>query len=375
MNPYLSWAVLLTVAGGLGYYYTNGSQSKAKAAVKPVVEKTQSASALKKPKRKVRKTPELSAKPNEKLDEKHDLGPRTDADEEPDEEIDRAEMAKRFAAVKNDTPLTVSSNGINSQKKKKAAAASKLESGSTTGADADDDLSPNGSPVINATVPAAGYVSDMLESPAATASVLRVTGSAQPEAKKQKPQSFKPVETKKQRQQRQKNEARKLQVQEAEEERRRLLEKQLHLAREAERRDAARTAPVPAPNPWTNGTSKPAQNAKVDLLDTFDRGSLPAPATSDSGHLAQGLPSEEEQIRLLGATSESDWTTVSTKKIKKKGGKVDGSVSASETESQTAAPAPTVSKPVELPQVSQVYIPDILRSGGKRHPLDSDWAA
>ncbi|KAJ5578228.1 uncharacterized protein N7459_007192 [Penicillium hispanicum] len=381
MNPYLSWAILLVVAGGLGWYYTNGSNQKAKTVVRSAAEKTEATIAPKKPKRKT-KAPEPA--PAKKPEVQTVVSPPTTEDEKPDEEIDRKEMARRLAGIKNGTSQ-VTAPSSKSQKKKQKKTTAQLESGShassTTGADADDDLSPAASPQVNATVPSAGYVSDMLEAPAPGASVLRVTGNVESEPKKQKVQSFKQVETKKQRQQRLKNEARKQQVQEAEEQRRKLLEKQMHAARESERREASRSQP-PTTNAWqaksaTNGVNgapraAPAPaSAPVQLLDTFE----PAPAAPAQKKWDQGLPSEEEQLRLLGASKGDDeWTTVSTKKPKKKGGKAEESVS--ETSASESQPAPVASMPVE-PRVSvtPTYIPDILRSREKGHPLDSDWAA
>lgn len=384
MNPYLSWAILLVVAGGLGWYYTNGSSPKAKTAVRTAVEKTEAVVAPKKQKRKpkapepaVAKTPEV----------KTVVSPPTTEDEQPDEDVDRKEMARRLAAIKNG--ISPAAAPTSKSQKKKAKKAIQLESGShassTTGADADDDLSPAASPEVNATVPSAGYVSDMLEAPAPGASVLRVTGNIESEPKKQKAQNFKQVETKKQRQNRLKNEARKQQVQEAEEQRRKLLEKQLHTARESERQEAARSKP-PTSNAWqtqgakttVNGSSQAASTsaapaaAPVQLLDTFE----PPAAAPVQKKWDQNLPSEEEQLRILEASNvDDDWTTVSSKKLsKKKGGKTDESVSeASASESQ---PAPAAPAPVEpRVTVTPTYLPDILRSREKGHPLDSDWAA
>ncbi|GKZ69815.1 hypothetical protein AnigIFM50267_005045 [Aspergillus niger] len=395
MNPYISWALLLVVAGGLGWYY-NGPNPKHKTPIKPVVEKTEPAPAAKKPKRKTKKSPEPTPAPSKPVEEKPAVQPAVSKSDEADEEIDKKEMAKRFAAVKNGTPVqssgSASAGGSKSQKKKKTKAA-QVENGersasrvstrtsSTTGADADDDLSPAGSPMVNATTGSAGYVSDMLEEPAPGASVLRVTGAVSSDApKKQKPQSFKQVETKKQRQQRLKNEARKQQVQEAEEQRRKLLEKQLHMAREAERREAGIKPSPPPTNAWqtkaapavTNGTPKAAPTQKVELLDTFES-ETPVAQVAPKKEWDSGLPSEEEQMRILGV--QDQWTTVSSKKTKKKGGKTDESeASAPESQPAPVAAAPT---PVEQPKVkvTPTYLPDILRSDVKGHPLDSDWAA
>ncbi|KAL3470618.1 hypothetical protein BJX99DRAFT_44810 [Aspergillus californicus] len=401
MSPYISWAIVLVVAGSLGWYY-NESNTKAKGTAKPILEKAAEViPAAKKPKRKVKKSPEPSPAP---ASEKPAFDFKVSENDVPDEEIDRKEMAKRFAAVKNGTSSSQFANGESkSQKKKKSkAAARQLETtngersasgvstrtSSTTGADADDDLSSTDSPQINASVPNAGYVSDMLEAPAPAASVLRVTGSVNAEQKKKpKAQNFKEVETKKQRQNRLKNEARKEQVQEAEQQRRKLLEKQLHSARESERREAAKSTSAPQTNAWQkkeapNGVAQApqvpqapqvAQSFKSELLDTFE------PAVSSAKSAAtpewnQGLPSEEEQIRILGAGNGDDaWTTVGTKKpTKRKGGKAEES----ETSASESQPAPTVPAPVERKvKVTPTYLPDVLRSDKKGHPLDSDWAA
>ncbi|CAI7628092.1 unnamed protein product [Penicillium glandicola] len=391
MNPYISWAILLVVAGGLGWYYTNGTTPKANV-IRAAAEKTEATVAPKKSKRKSKPAPEPVAK---KSEVKTVVSPPTTEDEKPDEEIDRKEMARRMAGLKTNAPAQPAPTKpapTKSQKKNKKKAAqldaSDTRASSTTGAEADDDLSPAASPSVNATVPSAGYISDMLEAPAPGASVLRVTGNVENQPKKQKVQAFKEVETKKQRQQRLKNEARKQQVQEAEVERKKLLEKQLHTARESERREAARST-APAANAWqtkentaplktnvVNGESRPATTvpataASQTLLDTFESPAAPAPTK-----WAQNLPSEEEQMRLLGATNGDDeWTTVSKskKQPKKKGGKTDESVSetsASENQS-TAAPTPVEPRVTVTP----TYLPDILRSREKGHPLDSDWAA
>ncbi|KAJ5482010.1 hypothetical protein N7475_000822 [Penicillium sp. IBT 31633x] len=385
MNPYISWAILLVVAGGLGWYYTNGNGTTPKAnVIRSAVEKAETTVAPKKSKRKSKPASEpVTAK---KSEVKTVVSPPTTEDEKPDEDIDRKEMARRMAGIKTNAPAQPAPPTKSQKKNKKAAqlSASDTRASSTTGAEADDDLSPAASPPVNATVPSAGYVSDMLEAPTPAASVLRVTGNVENQPKKQKVQAFKEVETKKQRQQRLKNEARKQQVQEAEVERKKLLEKQLHTAREAERREAARST-KPAANAWqtneapavktaeTNGGSRPAAAApSLDLLDTFESPAVPAPTK-----WAQNLPSEEEQMRLLGAANGDDeWTTVSKskKQPKKKGGKTDESVSetsASENQSASAAPVPAEPRVTVTP----TYLPDILRSREKGHPLDSDWAA
>lgn len=385
MNPYISWAILLVVAGGLGWYYTNGTTPKAKTVIRSTVEKTEAAVAPKKQKRKSK--PASESIPAKKSEAQTIVSDPTVEDEKPDEEIDRKEMARRMAGMKDGASVIPAPAPTKSQKKNKKKKATQLDTdtraSSTTGAEADDDSSPAPSPAINATVPSAGYVSDMLEAPAPGASVLRVTGNVESQPKKQKAQTFKEVETKKQRQNRLKNEARKQEVLKAEAERKRLLEKQLHTARELERQENARTK-APAANAWqkkeapatkANGASRPvpaAAPASSGLLDTFD-----SPSAPGDKEWQQNLPSEAEQLRHFGAANGDDqWTTVSKakKQPKKKGGKAEESVSetsGSENQSAPVAPAPVEPRVTVTP----TYLPDILRSQEKGHPLDSDWAA
>ncbi|KAI4179808.1 MAG: hypothetical protein L6R41_007626 [Letrouitia leprolyta] len=217
---------------------------------------------------------------------------------------------------------------------------------STTGADADDDLSPAGSPYIAATPTAiSGGVEDMLEPPAKGPSVLRLTGVE--EAKRQpKPQKAMPeVETKKQRQNRRKNEEKKAAKEEAERERRVLLEKQLRTAREADGRPARNgVASIPAKSAWNKPNAGPTTNQQVPsttqnevLLDTFEdyaantgNGRSDKPqgvAAADVQAWHNEVPSEEEQMRILDEMEGSGgWNTVA------KGGKSKKKPAASDIE-------------------------------------------
>ena len=407
MNPYLSWAIVFAVTGSLGWYYSSSNASKAKAKIPVMRTTTERAETPRNVKKQKRKSNKKSAEPSFNPTTETKEKPNSGAGPEPskaegygdDEEIDGKEFAKRFAAVKTGALAPPAEPGSKAQKKnrknktnggpatgERSASHVSTRASSTTGAEGDDDLSSNESPKVNGGPQKAGDVSDMLEAPTPKASVLRVTGSvesAEPK-KQQKKETFKPAETKKQRQQRLKNEERKAQVKEAEQERRKLLEKQLHTAREAERRGVKSTT-APTTNAWApketkitaptpNGTS--SQLPKVDLLDTFDeatpelRQEVPAPRKWDLS-----IPTEEEQMQMLGVSSESEWTTVSNKKTKKRGGKGDDSVS----ESGGSDTLPTPSVPLSVVEtevtVMQTYIPDILRSTVKGHPLDSDWVA
>lgn len=214
---------------------------------------------------------------------------------------------------------------------------------STTGADADDDLSLPVSPDLGAsatqaTTPSGFDVSDMLEAPAKGPSILRLTEPTNPQPVRQpKAQKIAPEpETKKQRQRRQKNEEQKAIREQAEKDRRILLEKQLRTAREAEGRPAKNglgTSKGPAVSAWDkssgpqNGASTGAESLSTSdsgpLLDTLDEDkSFLGPSTphvngeanEPTRHeeaLNRILPSEEEQMRLINQMENDDsWSTV-----------------------------------------------------------------
>ncbi|KAH8697435.1 hypothetical protein BGW36DRAFT_427396 [Talaromyces proteolyticus] len=377
MNPYVSWAIVLVVTGGLGFYYSNTTKPRGRTPVRAAPEKVEAAAPAPKHKKpKARKSPEPSSKQDEKP---ASPPPVYTADDEDD--ANNKEFAKRLAAAR--TGVTVGDTKTKPRKeiRSKVVAAAPESVGSelstrapsSNGGDADDDLSSTDNVVASA-----DDVSDMLEKPAPGASVLRLTGSVESKEKKQKPQAFKPVETKKQRQNRQKNEARKQANQEAEAERRKLREKQLHTAREHERQEAARQKPAAAPqNAWnkTNGavaTPAPATTANENLLDTFEPVAKPS---GSSGTWTNNLPPEEEQMRILGVSpGEEDWTTVPSKKEKtKKKAKADES--ANEASSFEAPATISESKPTEwVAPVAPAPVP-VPVPRGKNHPLDSDWAA
>ena len=234
MNPYMSWAILLTIVGGLGWYYTGGFNNKGKTtASKVIIEKGETALGSKKPKRKIKKSPDASghSTPAAKIEEEspNTPTPTVVADSKVNDDVDNKEFAMRLSKVKTGTPIVSATKNGPSKKERRAQKVTpgqpesgsnevpeshiSTRSSSTAGADADDDLSPITSPLM---APATGDVSDMLEKPGAGPSVLRLAGAVQGEQKKQKQQSFKPVETKKQRQQKAKNESKRLQVEEAE---------------------------------------------------------------------------------------------------------------------------------------------------------------
>lgn len=208
---------------------------------------------------------------------------------------------------------------------------------STAGVDADDDLSPNASPQLDATQAAtSGDVSDMLEAPTKGPSVLRLTGIEEPKRQPKQQKVVQEAETKKQHQNRRKKEEQRAAREDDERQRRVLLEKQLRSAREAEGRPAKNgLGSGPATSAWnkpsaghvsSSSTALPASQGS--LLDTFDD----APKPTINGHHQQGLgtaamdkkawhkeiPSEEEQLRILSELEgNGGWNTVTTGKKRK----------------------------------------------------------
>lgn len=362
-------------------------------------------------------------------------------------DIDNREFAKQMSGLKTGTPLATK-DGTRGQTKRQgkqaelplnsfnalsphangASSSKNLSNGSsTTGADADDDLSPVASPQFGAEqTSTSGDISDMLEAPARGPSVLRLTGLEEP---KRQPKPQKPVqeaETKKQRQNRRKNEEKKLAREQAEKDRRVLLEKQLRTAREAEGRPVKNgLAAPPATNAWSKpsaNVTKPQQAPSTvtndQLLDTFDDNAAAVPDRSNGAQDVSAadrkawpneVPSEEEQLRLLSEMDGSGgWNTVSKGGRKKKlatNGKeherrmsatsasmTDHSTSTSEdamtaptpsqsqTEDETPKPAKTRKEDVD-PKIwnrSNIHNhPDYDPSypyALTGHPEDSDWA-
>lgn len=258
---------------------------------------------------------------------------------------------------------------------------------STTGADADDDLSPSTSPAFGAawSHEGPGDVSDMLEAPATGPSVLRLTAPSQPQRviQPRPPKQVDYPETKKQRQHKKKNEEQKAAREQAEKERRILLEKQLRTAREAEGRPAKNglgPSNPPSNSAWLNpaieqaaASGPPATTNGTPLLDTFDETTKPgmkdAGGESARAFWAEDLPSEEEQLRILNEMNgNSEWNTVEKGRKKKArapamNGEVPGSESSDAGSALSYNPNGSAAK----------YNPN-LPYALTGHPNDSDWA-
>ncbi len=298
------------------------------------------------------------------VDVSPEQGVGTENDIAEDEGMDNEEFARHLSGLKTGTSLKKPVAQTESKKTRKQGkrneappqamngSASKTNgvassqdmstASSTTGADADDDLSPAVSPDLRATqatAPSSTDVSDMLEPAPKGPSILRITEPVNPQpARQPKAQKAAPEpETKKQRQNRQKNEEKKAMREQAEKERRALLEKQLRTAREAEGRPAKNglnPSQLPSTNAWnksvsavTDSTGPATKQSSVSLLDTFEDAPKSAATPRSTNGGANGmsvdekvwnndLPSEEEQIRIITEMdSDNAWSTVA------KGGK------------------------------------------------------
>ena len=397
MEPWKSWGIIAVVGAGAYLYYSqSGKAKRGRGRIPFVPEQTQrrnsnlrddskgrrkrkdasgvsdhvisdvadvssaSAKARGKGRPKKRKGEKKSSSQlaqSSAVDASQEGGVEFDLGDAGDDGIDNEEFAKQLSGLKTGTSLTKPANSNETKKTKRQGKRNELPpepangglapanggpsakgmstSSSTTGADADDDLSPAMSPTLGATesTKAAGDVSDMLENPSKGPPVLRLVQPAEPQVPRQ-PKAPKKAEeplTKKQRQNRQRNEEKKAARAETEKERRVLMEKQLRTAREAEGRPAKNGLESSKPsvsNAWTkSGDDVPPAPTADDngaLLDTFEgtNGSASSNNASkgngNSGNKLWGrdLPSEEEQMRILNEMDNNDgWNTV------EKGGK------------------------------------------------------
>jgi hypothetical protein len=330
----MGWLVVAAMGGGAYYYYTHDSKQKSRIRAKPSSALSDTdrqrkggnasdsasgtSSKAKKTKPKVKNPLPVVSSTGDYRDE-----PETDDLNWAQQLENRRRGTSITTAKKTESkPKTVKQTNAN-----KVAAEISAGTSTTGGADGDDDRSPSTSPQLGSSdynVPVSGDISDMLEAPTRGPSILRIVPAPAPLVQKAK-KELKPLqqeETKKQRQNRRKAEDRKAQQEEDERIRKSLLEKQRRTAREARGEPAKNgVARPPATNAWT---AKPVSNGAAPLLDTFEgskpvsNGAAPLLDTFEGSKGWQQLPSEEEQMRILLENDESAWSTVSSKKVKRK---------------------------------------------------------
>ncbi|KIW95029.1 uncharacterized protein Z519_03610 [Cladophialophora bantiana CBS 173.52] len=238
-------------------------------------------------------------------------GQRVTLAQDGDDGMSNKEFAQQLAKAQAGTNLEPAKSHVTNKKERRAAAktaqgkqngleASGLstETSSTTGRDADDDLSPIGSPssgpVSTAPTSRAGDVSDMLEAPAAKPGVLRLTdvknGSPKATSSSSKA-AFQPALTKKQRQRQAKAAERKALREESDRIHEQKKQAQLRTARMAEGSSNQTKANsfTAKQNAWQSG--KPASEKLVQtttstevapLLDTFEETDIPTVTVNGS---------------------------------------------------------------------------------------------
>ncbi|KAI2616486.1 hypothetical protein GGR54DRAFT_631640 [Hypoxylon sp. NC1633] len=285
-----------------------------------------------------------------------------DEDEAADKKADR-EFARQLANTHAGTKFNSKKSEEKRQKSVKQSKAQEISENSADKTsvpsshadDADDDLSPQTSPVVEAT---SGDVSDMLEPVPSGPSVLRLTDVDSVKKPKQRQQkAAEPAETKKQRQNRKKAEAAKAAREEEEKERKVKMEQQRRTARISEGRAAqdGSASMANTQNAWSGKSTNGAD--VVQPLDTFDqqpkaevaKPEVAKPAVSSakgkSDRWLSNVPSEEEQMEML--RQEDSWNEVKTKK---KGKKKDTPVEASvpSTNGGSAVTTPPVNRPTPV---------------------------
>ncbi|KAH9865847.1 hypothetical protein J1614_009434 [Plenodomus biglobosus] len=353
MQTWQSWAIFLAIAGAAYWYYNQNSNAGERG-------------------RSTTRTPITGAL--------KDSTQWSDSDKKP-----KAQKQPKAKAPRKSVKSAVQEVG---NKVEAALAATSPTS------DADDDSSPVASPVAANKTPSGKDVSDMLGSQRVTPAILSVKPVDKP-ARPAKPQPQKTEstqETKKQRQNRKKVEEAKAAREEEEKQRQALLEKQRRTAREA-RGEAAKNglqqAKAPATNAWTTvptrGAVQPPASAPTgQLLDTFEAASTgstsdaPTNGTAQTAASFNGLPSEEEQLRL--AMEDSAWTTVPKggKKVRKTVNEElmeesnNNNISVEQAPQPVKAVRPTPATKAENQKASsryQILSEDFTPS----HPQDSDW--
>ncbi|KAK1600160.1 uncharacterized protein LY79DRAFT_503854 [Colletotrichum navitas] len=362
------YLVCFMIAGGFIYHYSSKNKpAQVAKQAKAYVEPRKDTNA-----KKQRKAAFASSAPKSTTEDKGSSSaveaPSTWLSNNPKDDVDNAEFARRMASIKEGKKFDGKSSG-DSKKKTKSVKQSRAAEKKPAEVTEEKEPAPAPAPAVEAVedvqdssaaaspevTPAdPSGVSDMLEPSAGGPSVLRLTGTdkEKPKAKNQKvPEK---AETKKQRQNRQKAEAKKAAREEEEKDRRVKLEKQRRTAREAAgipAKDGSQFMAAVNGNKsaWTagspNGASTNGAPPAVQPLDTFE-----APAKNDaapaqaSNNWISSLPSEEEQIERL--KEDDEWNTVpaKSKKVKKEN-------RTPSPEPAKAAAAPAQSRPV--PQAVQ----------------------
>lgn len=301
LSTLISWAALFAIAAGLTTYYNPDLLRKLRQSP-PVQELKQPKKKIKRPhfkdgeekgtsnpvssneapiskKRKI-----VSAPVEDTVKVTTTKGQSTSIPRDEEGHMDNRAFAQQLARAQAGTKLEKSVGPVKEKRTVKPGKAFEspslsTETSSTGGRDADDDMSPVGSPpsgtVSTAPTSGSGDVSDMLEAPAPKPTTLRLTDIPENKPK----QNLKPLEqpmTKKQQQRKARREENRLQHDQAEKMRKELMEKQIRSARMAggtSNQTKANTF-APTQNAWKKDPT-PQPVAPATLLDTFDSNETP----------------------------------------------------------------------------------------------------
>ncbi|KAH7039733.1 uncharacterized protein B0I36DRAFT_357128 [Microdochium trichocladiopsis] len=367
LTTYGGWAVLLLVAGYVFTTYQNGTPRRSSAVVPAKRGRSQEApepaapprkkveKAVKQPK-KVAKPAEAAATttataPAEPVASAEELAAaERKADREFARQLSSTHAGHTFTSKKADEKRAKSVKQSKAEQGSKVTAAPAATTTEVShGEDADDDLSPQASPVVEAAPSNSNDVSDMLEAAAPGPSVLRLTGTDAVKAKQPKAKAPEVVETKKQRQNRKKAEAAKAAREEDEKERKVLLEQQRRTARIAEGRAAKDGSGFVASqqnNAWTAPNTESAQTNVIPLLDTFE--ATPAAPAKKQKETVPAAPPKQDQFEAAPPQETDSWNEVKTKKKGKQSAPAAVSSAASQAEPVAAAKPATngVKKPL-----------------------------
>ena len=444
MEPWQSWAVVAVGAGAAYYYYNAKNNVKAPQAANPATaERSRARPSRKKEEQRSKGKDQGGSAQKESIQDQSKSAPLSSKNAGSEEQIRKRkpgktlgeeisgksparqkskseetgdmndlDFARSLSSAKVGTSLKSSTPSDSPRKSLKQSAASLAPNISSTpsnsGIDADDDTSPAASPKLDASKNYQNSkgvdVSDMLEPSPTGPSVLKLKESddSKQEKRSKQKKDIQSQETKKQRQNRRKAEENKLQRDEQEKERIALLEKQRRTAREARGEPAKNglgNSNSSDDSVWkSNGSSTSTSTKKAELpatvalLDTYDaNGASKLQPNGSNGYRGSsgkpnaewenGIPSEEDQLRLIKEQDESNWNTVGKKSKKKTAPPTNGHTTGNESSDAGSRDHPVtgVSQPPK-PVSGANEVNDTVNSfgsfnlKGKSHPNDSDWA-
>lgn len=339
------------------------------------------------------------------------------------QQLAKAQAGTKLQSDSQQKKVALKNTGATLQPKKSEDVLSTVELSSTTGQDADDDLSSVESVQQK---PSSGKdISDMLERPAAAPATLRLTNvSEEPKKPKAAPKQFEQVQSKKKRNEQARREEQKRLREESDRIHEQKKQEQLRRARMAEGTSNQTKANTFASNAWQTKNEKFTTNTgAAPLLDTFEpsNSNAVAPSGVQTASMSKSVPannvdslkseigsgatsalaasgreqgagsdwagrmSEEEQLQRLRDQEQDDaWESVTSKKTKKKARAENDTSSEASFSASQPAPVP-VAKPaakVQAPRTNGAIQPketanrfETIKPVSMEGVQDDEWAA